>query len=197
MQPAKRYPSDVDTTPISGTYEDYLSLEARSELKHEFFDGHIYAMSGGTFEHARLAGTLSREIGNALRGRPCNVYSSDLRIRVKATGLATYPDLSVVCGKPQSDETDPHTLVNPILLVEILSPSTQSYDRIIKLPHYKRIPSLVEYLMVSQTERAIDVVRRIGPRRWEMLEVRDDEPPQLASIDATLDLSSIYTDPAT
>lgn len=184
----------MDLTPVSGTYEDYLALERRSDVKHEFLDNRIFAMSGGTLEHARLASSLARELGVALQGKPCNVFSSDLRIRVKAIGLATYPDLSVACGKPQTEDGD-LTLVNPVLLVEILSPTTKSYDRIVKLPHYKRIPSLIEYLMVSQTERAIDVVRRIGPRRWELIEVRDDEVLELQSIDVKLSLASIYADP--
>ena len=128
------------------TFLDYLRVDEDSGVKHEFLDGQVWAMSGGSPEHAAVAANVIALLGNALRGKPRRVYSSDLRVRVKATGLATYPDLTIVRGRLEVDPEDPkgHTAVNPKVLVEILSPSTEAYDRGDKLTHYQTIESLVE-----------------------------------------------------
>src|SRR5690606_2499369 len=116
-------------------------------------------MAGGTPDHGAIAANLIASIANRLRDKPCRVYTSDVRIRVQATGLATYPDVTVVCGQEQTDPEDPKraTLINPQVLVEVLSPSTEDYDRGEKLSHYKSVPSLQEIVLVAHEERRIEL----------------------------------------
>src|SRR3954454_3124163 len=142
------------------TFEEYLELEQVSQVRHEFYAGEIYAMAGGTPEHAALAAAVTVMLGRQLAGGPCRVYSSDLRIRVLATGLATYPDVTVVCDKLETDPESSHTATNPTVIFEVLSPTTEKYDREDKYAHYRRIPSLQAYVLVSQDERRIEVFTR-------------------------------------
>ncbi|HEY1692704.1 MAG TPA: Uma2 family endonuclease [Polyangiaceae bacterium] len=111
------------------TYAEYLVFEEASLEKHEFLDGEVYAMAGGTLEHGALAMAFGAALMKALGDRPCRVFSSDVRVHIRATGLTTYPDLSVACGRAEVDAEDPDALVNPVLLVEVLSDSTEAYDR--------------------------------------------------------------------
>jgi Uma2 family endonuclease len=127
--------------PKTMTYAEYLAFEEASLEKHEFLNGEVFAMAGGTLEHPALAMALGAALINALRDRPCRLFSSDLRVRIRATGLTTYPDISVACGKAEVDNEDPHALVNPVLIVEVLSDSTEAYDRGEKAAHYRHIPS--------------------------------------------------------
>ena len=175
---------------------DYVELEDLSVIKHEFLDGVVYAMAGGSPEHAAVAGNLIRLLGVQLEGRRCRVFTSDLRIRVQSTGLITYPDTSVICEQMELDPEDPrgHTALNPTLLVEVLSPSTEEYDRGEKLTHYKRIPSLREVMLVAHDERRVDVWRRTG-ERWTQLAFRGEEAVALESLPCTLALSEIFHDP--
>src|SRR5262249_23805624 len=133
---------------LSHTFAEYIALEAKSGTKHEYVNGEIFAMAGGTLEHGRLCANVIRVLGTALLGRPCITFTADVRVRVLATGLCTYPDGSVVCGRIELDPEDKNTLTNPIVLVEVLSDSTESYDRIEKQAHYRLIPSLRDYLLV-------------------------------------------------
>ena len=142
------------------TFEEYIALEEYSNVRHEFFDGQLFAMSGGTPEHAELAARCITLLSQLLRGRPCRVYSSDLRVRISATGLATYPDISVVCGPLVRDGKDPNTVLNPILLVEILSESTAAYDRGEKFSHYKQIDTLQEYMLVCPWDKTVEIRTR-------------------------------------
>jgi Uma2 family endonuclease len=142
------------------TYEAYVAFEAASPTKHEWLEGEVVAMAGGTIEHGAVAMALGAALSNALRDRRCRVLSSDVRVRVKATGLSTYPDLSVVCHPLEVDPSDEHAVLNPSLIVEVLSESTEAYDRGAKAAHYRRIPSLREYVLVSQREPLIEVYRR-------------------------------------
>jgi Uma2 family endonuclease len=135
------------------TYAEYLAFEEQSDEKHEFLDGELFATSGGTPDHGALAVAISAALSGALRGRPCRVHSSDVRVRVQATGLAAYPDVSVVCGKLETDAEAPHAITNPVLLVEVLSDSTEARDRGEKAAHYRHLPSLREYVLVSQRQR--------------------------------------------
>ena len=111
------------------SYAEYLALEARADTRHEYLDGEVFAMAGGTPEHGALAMAVARALGVALRGRPCRVFSSDVRVRIPETGLTTYPDLSVVCSKLETDPIDPDAITNPLLIVEVLSDTTEGYDR--------------------------------------------------------------------
>ncbi len=152
-------------------------------------------MAGGTPEHAALAMAFALELGVALRGKPCRMYSSDLRVYVKATGLTTYPDLSVICGQVETNPDDANAITNPIVLVEILSESTEGYDRGAKAAHYRRIPSLQEYVLVSQSEPLIEVYRRNERGLFELTEARNGERAKLSSLSVELDVDTIYANP--
>jgi Uma2 family endonuclease len=152
-------------------------------------------MTGGTPEHAGLAAAFAAEVATALRGKACRVYSSNVRVRVLATGLATYADISVVCVRLETAPDDPDAIVNPVVLVEVLSDSTEAYDRGAKAAHYRRIPSLREYVLVSQREPLVEVQRRAEGGRWELLEARSGETIELASLGVGLAVSAIYANP--
>lgn len=173
------------------TYGDYLAHEEASNVKHEYLDGEIYAMAGGTPEHASLAVAIAASLRNQLEGRPCRVFSSDLRIRVAETGLTTYPDVSVVCGTLQRDKESPETILNPRVLVEILSEGTERYDRGEKFEHYKRIPSFEEYVLVSQKEPLVELWYRESGS-WSHSEGRAGERLALRSIGCDLEVDEIY-----
>ncbi len=177
------------------TYAEYVAAEARSAVRHEFLDGCVYAMAGGTPEHAALAAALAGELRAALRSKPCRVFSSDLRVRVQATGLTTYPDLSVACGKLETAPDDPHALINPVVLVEVLSESTEAYDRGAKAAHYRRINSLAEYVLVSQSEPLIEVHRRNERGHFELIEARAGEHAELASLGVRISVDAVYENP--
>lgn len=177
------------------SYAEYLAAEATSDVRHEYLNGEVWAMAGGTPEHAALAAAMIGELQAALRGKPCRVYSSDLRVRVVETGLSTYPDVAVVCGQLATAADDVDAAVNPILLVEVLSPTTEGYDRGAKAAHYRRIPSLREYVLVSPSEPRIEVHRRTEGGRWELLEARPGESIELSSLGVRLDVAAIYENP--
>jgi Uma2 family endonuclease len=177
------------------TYAEYLAAEERSLEKHEFLDGEIYAMSGGTPEHGALAVAFGVALVNALGNQPCRLFSSDVRVRVQATGLAAYPDISVVCGKLETDAEDPHAIANPVLLVEVLSDGTEARDRGEKAAHYRHIPSLREYAFVSQRERRIEVYRRNDAGRWELFEFERGARAELASVGVAVAVDDVYRDP--
>jgi Uma2 family endonuclease len=179
------------------TFEEYVDLEETSPVKHEFLDGEVWAMAGGSPDHAAISGNLVRLLGQALMGRACRVFTSDLRVRVAATGLGTYPDASVICDRIDLDPDDRkgHTALNPTVLVEVLSPSTEAYDRGEKLAHYKRIESLREVLLVAHDERRVDLWRQLGAA-WTQLTFRGDETIELDSLPGVrLSIDDIYFDP--
>lgn len=181
--------------PLKRTYEEYLALEDASEEKHEFVDGEIRAMSEWTIEHGRLAANLVRELGNALAGKRCAVFSSDVRIRNTFARRTTYPDLSVVCGKREVAPDDRHALTNPVVIVEVLSDSTEGYDRGDKWVDYRRLPSLREYVLVSQKDRRIDVFRRKEDGHWDFFDVGPGGILELTSVGASVSVDAIYADP--
>ena len=143
------------------TYEEYLERERETGLKHEWLDGQIYAMSGGTPEHARLIAAVTHALFGAIDPRRCQVFSSELKVRVKATGLATYPDVAVVCGPLELDREDDNAVVNPTLLVEVLSRRTEAYDRGEKWAHYRQLPSLRAYVLVDQLRPRVEIYERV------------------------------------
>lgn len=159
--------------PSRATYADYLEVERNTGKKHEFCDGAILAMAGGTPAHADLGMNIGVLLHAALAGKPCRPSNSDQKIRVLATGLTTYPDLSVFCGARIAHPEDPNAFVNPTVIVEVLSEGTEAYDRGEKFDHYAQIPSLRAYVMVSTRRRRVEVmecgpdgswtVRRYGP----------------------------------
>ena len=149
------------------TYADYVALEMQSPTKHEFLDGEIYAMAGGSEDHSALAAQVLRVLGNAVGDRPCRVHTSDLRIYVEAAGLATFPDGAVVCGPLQQHGPSPvATALNPTILLEVTSDSSEEYDTGAKLDYYQTIPTLRDYIIVSHRERRIAVHRRPVDSEW-------------------------------
>lgn len=178
------------------SFAEYVALEAISPVRHEYFDGQVWAMAGGSPSHAAIAVSVASLLRAGLRGRPCRVFGSDLRIRVRATGLGTYPDVSVVCESLELDPEDAkgHTVVNPILVVEVLSPSTEDYDRGEKLAHYKQVPSLREIVLVAHDQRQVEIWRRDGAL-WTLDVARDSETAALRSVACELPLTEVYLDP--
>ncbi len=148
------------------TYAEYLAFEQSAPTKHEFADGEIWAMSGGTITHARLITNVTVALAGMLRGGSCRPYSSDARIYVEALGDGLYPDVSVVCGEVKTVAADPDGITNPTLLVEVLSPTTEAYDRGKKFERYQALPSLKHYVLVAQTETRVEHYRRNDDGTW-------------------------------
>ncbi len=152
------------------TEAEYLELDRAAEFKSEFFGGEMFAMAGGTPMHSLIATNLAAELRSRLKGSPCLPFNSDLRLKVEATSLFTYPDLSVVCGPLRFAPSTTDTIVNPTLLAEVLSDSTEAYDRGKKFEHYRRIPTLREYLLISQREPRLEAFMRGEHGPWELRE---------------------------
>jgi Uma2 family endonuclease len=178
------------------TFVEYVRLEEMSPVKHEFLEGLVWAMAGGSPNHAGIAANISGALSLQLRDQPCQVFSSDLRIRVRETGLATYPDVSVVCGRLEMDPEDPkqQTVVNPRVLVEVLSPSTEAYDRGEKLAHYKRIMSVDDIVLVAHDRCQVEVWHR-APSGWVLDVTHDHGSAEIPSIAASLSLDEVYRNP--
>lgn len=155
------------------SYEEYLSVLEVSGVKLEYCEGEIYAMAGGTPAHADLTASITRILGNALLGQ-CRVSSSDLKVRIEATDLATFPDVTVVCGERQVARMDRNAVMNPTLLVEVTSTSTEDYDRGEKLAHYRQLPSLVAVLFISHRRPRVTITERT-PSGWQQREQRAGE----------------------
>ncbi|WP_437876750.1 Uma2 family endonuclease [Sorangium sp. So ce513] len=177
---------------IHHTYAEYLALEASSNVKHEYLDGQIYAMAGGTPEHAALAAAVIGLLFPELRRGRCRAYDADLRVRVPSTGLATYPDVTVVCGPIERDAQDEQAVTNPTLIVEVLSRSTEEYDRGDKFEHYKTLASLRQYVLVSHRERCVEVWTRDTDGGFTSSVAREGDIAHLASIGARLDVRELY-----
>lgn len=176
------------------TYAEYLAAERDATIKHEFVDGQIVAMAGGTPEHARLAANVVAALVSALRGRRCGVFSSDLRVHIPATGRSTYPDVTVVCDEKQTADIDEDAIINPVVIVEILSPTTEASDRGEKFAHYRRLEALQEYVLVSQDQPRVEVYRREGDV-WAPRDYGPGQAVALASLDVQLATGDIYADP--
>ncbi len=174
------------------TPAEYLSLERKADFKSEYFDGFITAMAGASPEHNLIAVNLTGEIRSQLKNRPCRVFMSDMRVLVNRTGLYTYPDVVAVCGEPLFQDDKRDTLVNPTMIVEVLSPSTESYDRGAKFAHYRRLETLHEYVLVAQDEMRVERYTRRGDD-WLLTEfTKPGDSLRLASIDFAVPLSEIY-----
>ena len=178
------------------SYAEFVANEEKSSTKHEWLDGVVYDMAGGTPDHSRLVLRVGSALLTQLRGKPCGAYSPNLGIRVLATGLLTYPDASVVCGSLERDPENRNAVTNPRVIVEVLSDSTEAYDRGEKFAHYRRIPSLAEYILVSQKEPRIEVWRRNVAGKWELAEeALAGQTAHLASIECARSVAEVYTDP--
>ncbi len=172
------------------SYDEYLRLLERSEFKLEYCDGIIYAMAGGTPTHAALSAAVIRILGPALLGS-CTVFTSDLKVRVEASDLSTFPDVSIVCGAQVVSSLDANAVTNPTLLVEVTSRSTEDYDRGDKLSHYKQIPSLRAVLFVSHRSQTITLVQRTA-NGWEERDFRSGERVSLSDPKVGFAVDDLY-----
>ncbi|MFZ1640136.1 MAG: Uma2 family endonuclease [Candidatus Contendobacter sp.] len=175
------------------TPEDYLAIERSAEYKSEYFDGEIFAMTGASEPHNTIVVNTTIHLGSQLKKRPCKLYVNDMRVKVSPTGLYTYPDLVVICGKGQFDDAHLDTLLNPTLIIEVLSDSTEAYDRGRKFEHYRHLDSLVEYVLIAQYRPHVESYRRQPDHQWLLTECNGlDGTLRLQSIDCDLALAEVY-----
>lgn len=183
VQPAKTF-----YTP-----EEYLALEATSEIRHEYYQGEIYAMAGGSANHNQITINMVVALETALSKKPCRVFASDMRLLVKPSGLYTYPDVMVVCRRIEFEEDRTDIITNPSVIVEVLSKSTEGYDRGVKFIIYQNLSTLQDYVSIDQSQMRVDYYQRGERRKWilEMLDQLDDRLT-LHSLNLTIPLSQIY-----
>jgi Uma2 family endonuclease len=178
------------TRQVHYSYAEYLALENHATVRHEYLDGEIYAMAGGSPDHAALAAAVIALLAPQLPSG-CRLFTSDLRVRIVDTGLSTYPDAAVVCGATERASDDGLAVVNPVLVVEVTSPSTEAYDRGDKLRHYKSLRSLREVLFVSHAESRLTLHRKEGDA-WTTLTAGPGEKLALASLSGELAVDELY-----
>ncbi|MBW3596218.1 MAG: Uma2 family endonuclease [Planctomycetes bacterium] len=175
------------------TPAEYLDIERRSELKHEYFAGEMFAMTGASKEHNLIAGNVFASLHQQLKRRPCMAFQNDMRVKIDETGLYTYPDVAAVCGKAEFEDAAVDTLLNPTLLVEVLSDSTEGYDRGKKFEHYRKIPSFCEYLVIAQDRVHVEQHVRQDNGQWLLSEFHGaDDVVELTSIGYKLSLTDVY-----
>jgi len=175
------------------TPEQYLHRERNAEFRSEYFRGEMFAMAGASANHNLIVGNCVQNIGQQLKKKPCRVYPSDLKLRIQATGLYTYPDLSVVCGEPQLESDHGDVLLNPVVLIEVLSDSTEAYDRGKKFEHYRTIPSLKHYVLVAQDRHSIDCFSLNPDGSWSLTACQTPTGMvELAAIDSQLSAVEVY-----
>lgn len=177
---------------LTTTYAEYLEIERSAGTKHEFVDGTAYAMAGGEPEHARLALAIGADLRQLLRGRQCRVYSSDLKVRVPGSRNAYYADATVVCGPLARDPEDPLAVTNPALLVEVLSPSTERFDRGDKFADYQRFETLRHYVMVSTGKRRIEHYRRNDDDTWTLSVATEGKAIELPEFGGRIAVDDVY-----
>ena len=176
------------------SFEEYLVIEDQNDFKSEYYQGEIFAMSGGTDERSRISSNISREIGVALLEKECSVYDSNLKVRIEAADAGVYPDCQVICGPSEYYQGRKDVVLNPIVVVEVLSESTAAYDRGGKFSHYKKIPALMEYVLVEQKEPIVDVFRRNEEGLWVQFGRYEglDSMVELTSIQVSIPANMIY-----
>jgi Uma2 family endonuclease len=175
------------------TPEQYLEIERAAEYKSEYFNGEMFAMAGGSVNHAMIAGDLSRILGEQLRGRSCTIVGSDLRLRVSPEGLYTYPDIVVFCGKPQLADPRKDMIIDATVIIEVLSPSTENYDRGFKFEQYRRIASLKDYIVFAQNRVHVEQNTRQDDGAWMLRETSDmNAVIQLPSIECSFRVAEAY-----
>jgi Uma2 family endonuclease len=185
---------EVSTQPrIRVTPEEYLALERAAETRSEYVDGEIFPMSGGSFEHDRIIVNLIIELGTQLRDRPASVHGPQLSVKTIRTGSYFYPDISVTVGDPDLEDEHMDNLLNPHVVVEVLSASTESYDRGLKFAHYRTMDSIREYVLVTQTEYRVERYLRQDDGNWLYSEVTDPQGSlELSCVACRIPLSSVY-----
>lgn len=174
------------------TREAYLEMERASDVKHELHDGEIFAMSGARRAHNLITGNVGAELRAALRGRPCEAYLNEMRVSYPPQTRYLYPDAAVVCGPPRFEDETLDTLLNPVVVFEVLSKSTERFDRGKKFEHYRAIPSLREYVLLAQTEANVEQFTRQDDGTWLMRALRAGEMLRLTSIDVSLAVDALY-----
>ena len=175
------------------TPEQYLEIERAAEFRSEYFDGEMFAMSGGTMNHSLLQANLISEVRPRARERGCRTLTSDFRVRVSATGMCTYPDVIVVCEKPRLADEHADTLLNPTVIFEVLSPSSEKYDRGVKFQNYRTIESLKDYILVDQNQVLIEQYTRQGANTWKLRDYQSlEDELTIDSIGVTIPLRGIY-----
>jgi Uma2 family endonuclease len=196
----------VDTTALPGetafmgqaavrsqlSPEEYLAFERASELRHEYADGEIFVRAGSTYEHSLIAANIIGELSLALEDRPCRVLTSDMRIKIQATGRYVYPDASVVCGSSIYEDATRDTLLNPVVVIEVLSDSSEAYDRGDKFAQYRSIESLKEYVLASQKEARIEHFRRLPDGSWLLRIYQRGDRVGLESLGVELSVDRAY-----
>jgi len=174
------------------TPEQYLAMERQASHKSEYVNGCIFAMAGASKEHNQIAFNIAGELHGQLKNRPCLAFVNDLRVKISATGLYTYPDAVALCGEPNFEDARMDTLLNPSVIIEILSPTTEAYDRGDKFAHYRRLLSLMEYVLIAQDKVRVEHYIR-QDSKWVLTEMNDlDETLYLASIQCEITLRDIY-----
>ena len=175
------------------TPEEYLTFERKAEYKNEYIDGEIIAMTGASRRHNLITINLGREISQQLKGRPCETYGGDMRVRIPSKRMYTYPDVVVVCDEPQLEDDYLDTLLNPTVIIEVLSKSTEPYDRFKKFAFYRTIESLAEYILVAQHEYRVEQHTKQTDGRWLLSDHRSlEDVVELASIQCILALREVY-----
>jgi Uma2 family endonuclease len=173
--------------------DEYLTLERGAEFKSEYLNGVIYAMAGSSPEHSAITANVTIALGAALRGTPCQLFTSDLKVATSPTGLFAYPDLSLVCEEPRFHDEHRDVLTNPSVIIEVLSPSTEAYDRGRKFVQYQRLASLTDYLLIAQDEPRVEHFRRQEGGEWLYSKVEGlGSTLPVASLGVTLPLSEVY-----
>lgn len=175
------------------TPEEYLGIEREAETKSEYYAGEMFAMAGASREHNLITANVLAGIHRCFAGRSCEVYQSDMRVKVSATGLYTYPDVIAVCGEARFEDEEQDTLLNPLVLVEVLSESTEGYDRGTKSEHYRRIESLSEYVLIAQDKYHVEHFVRQADSTWLLWETDDSAAVlELRAIQCELTVAEIY-----
>jgi len=184
MEPAKK---------LTYTEAEYLEMERKASFKSEFFAGEIFAMAGAGLNHNTIVGNTFGIIWTFLKGKPCRIFPSDLRVKVDKSGLYTYPDLSIVCGKPVLMDDKFDTLLNPVVLIEVLSKSTEDYDKGSKFSFYRQIESLQEYILISSESPKMEKFKKLETGNWLFSESREGTDFLIESIDCVLELNEVYS----
>ena len=202
MANCRPLPTRIGYTPMTFpklkkqfTPAEYYGMEANAAYKSDYYEGEIFDMSGGTSTHSLISANICGELRQRLKGKPCVVYESNLRLKVQATGLRTYPDVNIYCDEVEFDEEDPGrtTAVNPTVVFEVASPTTEEYDRNFKSQHYRRIPSLKAYVLVAQSEPLVEYVSRQADGTWSHTPLKGlDAVLALEGIDVQLPLAEVY-----
>jgi Uma2 family endonuclease len=173
--------------------EEYLAAERQSETRSEYFDGVVYAMTGASLNYIKIVSNITAELVFQLKGRPCSVLSNEMKVRLPDSRKLFYPDVTVVCGEPQFDDERTDIILNPVLVVELLSPSTEAFDRGAKFQAYQTLGSLAEYVLVAQDKPVVEQFVRQADGKWTYTAVNGRESSlSLPSVECALNLSAVY-----